>query len=183
MAEISRIDAGTVRAWRMRGFLLWGLAAAVATNVLMPASAARAQDADRVKAGLGMWRGSGCSDCHGAFANGEKERDESPTGANLRTTRLDAAGLRQTIGCGRPGTGMPSFDEGAYKVRACEGKPLGAPPNDLYPAPRTLTPDEIDSIVAYLQARIVGRGRTISKQECLAYYDDKPDWCDSEDYK
>jgi mono/diheme cytochrome c family protein len=152
-------------------------------GVLGFGSAADAQSEDLVKAGLTTWRSSGCSDCHGAFANGERERDESPTGANIRTSRLDAAALKQTIGCGRPGTGMPAFDEGAYKVRACNGQPLGAPPSDLYPAPRTLTPDEIDAVVAYLQARIIGRGRTITKQECLRYYDDKPDWCESEDYK
>ena len=31
--------------------------------------------------------------------------------------------------------------------------------------------------------RIVGRGRNISKQECLAYYTDKPDWCDADEFK
>jgi mono/diheme cytochrome c family protein len=153
----------------------------LAVGVLVHATAANAQNEDRVKAGLTTWRDSGCSDCHGAFANGEKERDESPSGADLRTAKLDAAALKQTISCGRPGTGMPSFDEGAYKVRPCNGQALGAPPSDLYPAPRTLTPDQIDAVAAYLQARIIGRGRTITKKECLAYYDDKQDWC--EDYK
>jgi mono/diheme cytochrome c family protein len=178
MKETSRAGANRGHAARM-----CRVAAAVAIGVVALASAANAQNADRIKAGVTMWRASGCSDCHGAFANGERERDESPTGANLRTSKLDAAALKSTIGCGRPGTGMPAFDEGAYKVRACNGQALGAPPSDLYPAPRTLTPDEIDAIVTYLQARIVGRGRNITKQECLAYYDDKPDWCDSEDYK
>jgi hypothetical protein len=170
------------RTYRRRAFHL-GCGVVLATGVLAHAPAVGAQNDDRVKAGLMTWRSSGCSDCHGAFANGEKERDESPTGANLRTSRLDAAALKQTISCGRPGTGMPSFDEGAYKVRACNGQALGAPPSDLYPAPRGLTPEEIDTVVAYLQARIIGHGRTITKQECLLYYDDKPDWCDSEDYK
>jgi mono/diheme cytochrome c family protein len=142
---------------------------------------AHAQNEDRVKAGLATWRNSGCADCHGAFADGEKQRDEMPTGANLRTTKLDAATLKQTISCGRPGTGMPSFDEGAYKIRACSGRALGAPPDDLFPAPVTLTPDQIDAVVTYLQARVVGKGRTITKQECLFYYNDEPDWCD--DYK
>ena len=171
----SNCNARLARISRMLG--------AFAVGGMVWAAIAQAQNLDQVKAGLATWRGSGCSDCHGAFANGEKERDESPTGANIRTSRLDAATLKQTISCGRPGTGMPAFDEGAYKVRACNGQPLGAPPSDLYPAPRTLTPGEIDAVVAYLQARIIGRGRNITKQECLAYYDDKPDWCDSEDYK
>jgi hypothetical protein len=156
-------------------------ALAIGLSIGLSATAMHAQNEDRVKAGLATWRNSGCADCHGAFADGEKQRDEMPTGANIRTTKLDAAALKQTISCGRPGTGMPSFDEGAYKVRACSGRALGAPPDDLFPAPATLTPDQIDAVVTYLQARIVGKGRTITKQECLFYYDDEPDWCD--DYK
>jgi mono/diheme cytochrome c family protein len=161
-------------------FYMGGAAMVLAAGLLVQATAGFAQSEDRVKAGLAMWRNSGCADCHGAFADGEKQRDESPTGANLRTTKLDGAALKQTIGCGRPGTGMPSFDEGAYTVRACNGQALGPPPNDLYPAPRTLTPDEIDAVVTYLQARVVGKGRTITKQECLYYYADQPDWCDDD---
>ena len=41
-------------------------------------------------------------------------------------------------------------------------------------------PAEIDAIIAYLRARIIGRGQ-ITREECLSYYDDKSEWC--EDYK
>src|SRR5215470_1012510 len=178
----SRADAGRTHFLFRTHFRFACCAApALAIGLLVQAMAAHAQSLDRVKAGLTMWRDSGCADCHGAFADGEKQRDEAPTGANLRTTRLDAAALKQTIGCGRPGTGMPSFDEGAYKVRPCNGQALGPPPSDLYPTPRTLAPDEIEAVVTYLQARVVGKGRTITKQECLFYYADQPEWCD--DYK
>ena len=73
---------------------------------------------------------------------------------------------------------MPAFNEGAYPVRACFGRPLGPPPDNLYPAGRTLTPGEVDAVVAYLQPRILGRGR-ITRQECLS--EDQPDQC--EDFK
>ena len=144
----------------------------LALAALTHASAALAQNEDKVKAGVALWRGSGCSDCHGPFANGEKERDESPTGADLRTSRLDAAALKLAITCGRPGTGMPAFDEGASAARGCSSV-------SEFPAPRKLSPDEIDAIVAYLQARILGHGR-ITKAECLLYYTDRPEWY--EDY-
>jgi mono/diheme cytochrome c family protein len=146
----------------------------VATIALGCSGVAVAQNGDKVKAGLELWKGSGCSDCHGAFANGEKERDESPSGADLRTTRLDAAALKRVISCGRVGAEMPAFIEGAGSAPTC-GQGVGE-----YPAPRTLTPDQIDTIIAYLQARIVGHGR-ITKAECLAYYDNREDMC--EDYK
>jgi mono/diheme cytochrome c family protein len=132
------------------------------------ATAAFAQSEDKVKAGVTAWRNSGCSDCHGAFANGEKERDESPTGANIRQSRLKADELTLVIRCGRPG-GMPAFEEGAT------GCPGGG--GETYPAPAKLSRAEIDNVVAYLQARIIGKGK-ITKQECLLYYTDKPDWCD-----
>jgi mono/diheme cytochrome c family protein len=144
-------------------------ALAVAVGIVAQGSVARAQNEDAVKAGLDIWRSSGCSECHGPFANGEKERDEAPNGANIRQARLDAAALKLTISCGRPGTGMPAFDGGAA---LCSGRQNGD-----YPAPRTLNSAEIDAVVAYLQARILGKGR-ITKQECLLYYYDKPDWCD-----
>jgi mono/diheme cytochrome c family protein len=184
-------NPGSKAAGRIRFFftrcsvpaLAAGLVTGAAIGVLLAgpwASAAQAQSEDQVKAGLATWRNSGCADCHGAFADGEKQRDEMPTGANLRTTKLDAAALKQTISCGRPGAGMPSFDDGAYKVRACNGQ-TGEPPGDLFPAPVTLTPDQIGAVVAYLQARVIGKGRTVSKQECLFYYAGEPEWCD--DYK
>jgi mono/diheme cytochrome c family protein len=153
----------------------------LAAVLLGHATVTFAQDDAKVKAGMEVWKSSGCADCHGSFANGEKQRDESPTGANLRTAKLDAAALKLAISCGRPGgTGMPAFDEGAYKTRACYDRPLGAAPDNLYPTPRTLSPDEIDAVVAYLQARVIGRGR-ITREECLAYYDGESDWC--EDFK
>jgi mono/diheme cytochrome c family protein len=142
---------------------------AVIAIVAMCSTVAFAQNEDKVKAGLAAWRNSGCADCHGAFANGEKERDESPAGADLRRTRLKADELKLAIRCGRPGTGMPSFEEGATGCAGGGG--------DLYPAPAKLSAEQIDNVVAYLQARIVGKGK-VTKQECLLYYTDKPDWCD-----
>jgi hypothetical protein len=96
----SRADGDHARVFFMRCAAL-----SLAVGLLVPATAASAQNEDRVKAGLTTWRDSGCADCHGAFANGEKQRDESPDGANLRTTRLDGAALKQTISCGRQKSG------------------------------------------------------------------------------
>jgi hypothetical protein len=148
--------------------------------MVMSLNIVRAQNADRVSAGLWTWKTSGCADCHGPFADGDREDDDFPIGANLRTTRLDATDLKATIRCGRVGTGMPAFEEGAYAIHSCYGRPLGNAPDKLEPSSRKLTADEIDAVIAYLQARIIGRGR-ITRQECLAYYEDQQDSC--EDYK
>lgn len=146
---------------------------AIAPIAVWSSTTAFAQNDAQVKAGLTVWRNSGCSDCHGAFANGEKERDESPSGADLRRAKLTTDEFKLAIRCGRPGTGMPAFEE------AASGCPTGAG-GSLYPAPSKLSPEEIDNVVIYLQARIVGHGK-ITKQECLYYYDNDESWC--EDYQ
>jgi mono/diheme cytochrome c family protein len=167
---------------RRPGARPWGVIAGLtvlglAVAATAPSTLTWAQSEAQAKAGLEIWRSSGCPDCHGPFADGDKQRDEMPTGANLRGSRLDAAALKQTISCGRPDTGMPSFDGGAYQLRPCYGQPLGAAPDNLYPAPRTLTPEQIDSVIAYLQAHVLGR-RQITREDCLYYYYDQPSWCD-----
>src|SRR3984893_11501466 len=73
-----------------------------------------AQDDGRVKAGLTTWKTAGCVDCHGPFADGNQDDDDFPAGADLRTTRLDAAAIKLTIRWGRAGTGMPAIHELAY---------------------------------------------------------------------
>jgi len=75
---------------------------------LLHGSASLAQDESKIRAGLDTWQSSGCADCHGPFADGNRDDDDYPQGANLRTTRLGAAEIEMTIRCGRPGTGMPS---------------------------------------------------------------------------
>ena len=171
-------DPNAAGSERWRSDVLTRALLGLAITVVACASAARAQSEDQIKAGLEIWKSSGCADCHGAFADGDKQRDEMPTGANLRGSRLDPKAIKQTISCGRPDTGMPSFDAAAYTVRACYGRPLGAAPDGLYPAPRNLTPAEIDSVITYLQARVLGR-RQITHEDCLYYYYDAPSsWCD-----
>jgi mono/diheme cytochrome c family protein len=154
------------------------VAAVFACSTAGQAQNAAKVDEAKVKSGLSIWRSSGCSECHGAFADGEKERDEAPTGANLRQTRLDDATIAETIRCGRPGVGMPSFDADAYKQRGCYGQPAGETPDDLYPAGRTLSAQEIGDVVTYLRARIVGK-RAVTPEECAFYYGDQASsFCD-----
>jgi mono/diheme cytochrome c family protein len=153
---------------------------AILSTVALWASPSPAQDEARVKAGLDAWKNAGCSECHGAFADGERERDEAPVGANLRSTRLDNAAITEVIRCGRPNTGMPRFDDGAYTQRACNGQPTGAVPDALYPTPRMLSLQEIELVVAYLRARVIGK-RAVTPEECTYYYGDLADtFCDKE---
>ena len=163
-----------------QGFYVTTAILTLAVSVLTYSASTLAQNDDKVRDGLKMWHESSCADCHGPFADGNREDEDWPVGENLRTTRLDATGLKLAISCGRAGAGMPAFDEGAYTVRACYGRPLGAAPDNLHPSVRKLSLDEIDAVIAYLQARIIGRGQ-ITREECLTYYEGQADMC--EDYK
>jgi mono/diheme cytochrome c family protein len=154
------------------------LSSALTLGFFAFASGALAQDDAKVKAGLEAWKTAGCAECHGAFADGDRQRDEAPAGANLRQSRLDNTALRETIRCGRPGTGMPKFGEDAYTPRGCYGKPAEPPPAALYPSARDLSSDELDAVVAYLRARVIGRGAP-TRADCLFYYGDLADsFCD-----
>jgi hypothetical protein len=131
-----------------------------------------AQNEARMKLGTETWKSAGCTDCHGHFADGDKQREESPSGPSLRErTHHTAETLKTVISCGRPGSDMPSFEDGAYTARQCYGRPLGDAPGNMYPPPARLTANEIDALATYLLARVIGRG-PITKAECLAYYDE-----------
>jgi mono/diheme cytochrome c family protein len=111
-----------------------------------------AQDAARLAAGEDAWNKAGCFQCHGTSGEGG-DGGEYPAGPSLRTTKLDRATLAETISCGRPGTPMPAWLDGAYAQSPCYGMPKR--PADVVLTP-VLSADEIAALVDYLMARIVG---------------------------
>jgi mono/diheme cytochrome c family protein len=129
------------------------LAAGIAS--LMLSAQAFAQDAARLAAGEAAWDTAGCVQCHGASGEGGSG-GEFPAGPSLRATLLDKTSLAETIRCGRPGAQMPAFLIGAYAKVSCYGLPTGAAPAGLDTTP-VLSADEIDALVDYLRAKIVGK--------------------------
>jgi mono/diheme cytochrome c family protein len=129
-----------------------GLAVALS---MTSAASAWAQSAVRVAAGEDAWNKAGCFQCHGAAGEGGSG-GEFPAGPSLRQTRLDRATLAETISCGRPGTEMPAWRDGAYTEHPCYGLPKGRPPPGVVLTP-VLGADEITALVDYLMAQIVGR--------------------------
>jgi mono/diheme cytochrome c family protein len=126
-----------------------GLAAGLALT-----SVARAQSPARVAAGEEAWDKAGCFECHGTTGEGGTG-GEFPAGPSLRRTRPDRAALMETIGCGRPGTPMPAWLDGAYTERACYGLPKGPAPAGVVLTP-VLSADEIQALLDFLMAKIVG---------------------------
>ncbi len=81
---------------------------------------------------------------------------EFPAGPSLRTTQLNRVMLVDTIGCGRPGTQMPAWLDGAYTEISCYGLPKGPPPAGLELTP-VLSSDEVEALVDYMMAKMVGK--------------------------
>ena len=128
-----------------------GLLLTIAASMSVPVSA-WAQDAARLAAGEEAWNKAGCFQCHGTSGEGG-DGGEYPAGPSLRATKLDRATLAETISCGRPGTPMPAWLDGAYTQSTCYG--LLKRPADVVLTP-VLSGDEIAALVDYLMARIVG---------------------------
>jgi Cytochrome C oxidase, cbb3-type, subunit III len=148
---------------------------------LLLGSGARAQapNPEDVADGMRLYRQKGdCQACHGWAADGRKMDSQMPDGANLRTTRLNRSNLVMAIKCGRPGKGMPAFDRLAYSDGRCYNMTqadlnrLGGLPD---PA-ATLQPREIETLVDFLMAKVVGQG-PMDRAKCIEYWGSDVEAC------
>ena len=151
----------------------------IATGSAAPQAPAAAPDPESVAAGMRIFRTKGdCQACHGWAADGRKMDTQMPDGANLRTTKLDREKLIIAIKCGVPGKAMPAFDRLAYSDGRCYGmtqaalKKLGGLPDP----PATLQPREIESVVDFLMAKVVGKG-PMNRATCIEYFGSEVEAC------
>jgi hypothetical protein len=143
-------------------------------------SAAQAPGAEDVAEGMRLFRQKGdCQACHGWAADGRKMDSQMPDGPNLRTTRLDRARLIAAIKCGRPGKGMPAYDRLAYSDGRCyamKEADLKRQGLQLPDPPATLQPREIETIVDFLFAKVIGKG-PMDRATCIEYWGSDVDAC------
>ena len=163
-----------------------GWIALVASLVLMrsphwrPLHAAQTSNSEDVADGMRIYRQKGdCQACHGWAGDGRKMDTQMPDGANLRTTRLGREALVTAIKCGRPGKGMPAFDRLAYSDSRCydmkqaDLKRLGL---QLPDPPATLQPREVDMVIDFLFAKVVGKG-PMDRAKCIDFWGSEVDAC------
>ena len=147
---------------------------------LVLASAARAQSADDLADGMRLYLQKGnCQACHGWAGDGRKMDSQMPDGANLRESQLPREALVLTIKCGRPGRSMPAFDKFAYSDRRCYDMTLAelkARGLSLPDPPATLQPREIELLVDFLLARVVGKG-AMDRARCVEYWGAEVEAC------
>lgn len=149
---------------------------------MLLASAAHAQvpDAGDLAEGMRLYLQKGnCQACHGWAGDGRKMDSQMPDGANLRESGLQREGLVLTINCGRPGRSMPAFDKFAYSDGRCYGMKLDELKSrglSLPDPPATLQPREVDLLVDFLLARVVGKG-PVDRARCLEYWSSDAEVC------
>jgi len=143
-------------------------------------SAAQAPNAEDVAEGMRLYRQKGdCQACHGWAADGRKMDSQMPDGANLRTTRLNRDNLITAIKCGRPGKSMPAFDRLAYSDGRCysmKEADLKRQGLQLPDPPATLQPREVEMIVDFLFAKVIGKG-PMDRAACIEYWGSDVDAC------
>jgi hypothetical protein len=137
-----------------------------------------APDASDIAEGMRLYLQKGdCQSCHGWAADGKKMDSQMPDSPNLRDTRLDRARLVTTIKCGRPGTGMPAFDKFAYTDGRCYGMKQADLKTPMSDPPATFQNREVDLVVGFLLAKVVGKGPMDSKAKCVEYWGSDVDAC------
>src|SRR6266481_5152863 len=150
----------------------------VAASLCGPA--VNAQSADDLAAGLRLFTQKGdCGACHGWAGDGRKLDSQMPDGANLRALMIDRETLMKTVKCGRPGTGMPAFDRLAYSDGRCFGLKLSdlrARGLEMPDAPATLAANEVERLVDFLFAKVVGKG-PIDHAACVDFWGSDVETC------
>jgi mono/diheme cytochrome c family protein len=113
-----------------------------------------------------------CGFCHGWSGDGAGDPQSPGKAANLRESKLDHDQLVEIIRCGVPGgTAMPHFDKFAWtKGEECFGMTEADVGDKKPPNPTAgLQKREIEAIVAYLEAKIVGKGPP-TVADCVVYF-------------
>ena len=141
---------------------------------------AQEPDPNDVASGMRLFRVKGnCQACHGWAADGRKMDSQMPDGANLRETQLDRKAITTLIQCGRPGSGMPAYDRLAYSDGRCYGMKaadLAKAGMTLTDPPATLAAREIELVVDFLSAKVVGKG-PMNRARCIDYWGSEVNEC------
>ena len=157
--------------------------AAVVGSMHAPAKRVTTAQTDTVAAGGRIYRGKGdCQACHGWAGDGRKMNLQMPDGANLRESTLTREQLVFVIKCGLPGRQMPAYDRRAYVDDRCLGRTradLRRMGLQLFDPPATLQNREVERLVDFLAAKVVGKG-PMDRQACIDFWGEEADVCRAE---
>jgi mono/diheme cytochrome c family protein len=140
------------------------------------ATTANAAAADPTDAGKAVFKRANCFGCHKWHGNGGG--GYGGDALSLRKTELTREQIIETVGCGRPGTGMPFFTRGAYDTIKCYGMNRQEAGSQMPPEANTfLRPGDIEAVADYVIAHIKGKGEP-NYGECVEFFGDASRVCD-----
>jgi mono/diheme cytochrome c family protein len=150
----------------------------VAATLLMSATAfaQSAKPSDPTDAGKAVFNRANCVGCHKWHGNGGG--GYGGDALSLRKTELTREQIIETVGCGRPGTGMPYFTRDAYDTVKCYDMNKQDVGSNMPPEATTfLRPNDIAAVADYVIAHIKGRGEP-NADECVGFFGDTSRVCD-----
>jgi mono/diheme cytochrome c family protein len=151
------------------------LACIVAAALSMPGIAHGQAAADPADAGKQVYKRANCMGCHKWHGNGGG--GYGGDALSLRKTELTRELIIETVGCGRPGTGMPFFTRGAYDAVKCYNMNRADVGDQMPPESATfLRPNDIAAVADYVIAHIKGKGEP-SYAECISFFSDSSRVC------
>jgi mono/diheme cytochrome c family protein len=162
----------------MKLCMILSIAAALALSLAAPCSlSAQSQSAaDPTDAGKAVFKRANCMGCHKWHGNGGG--GYGGDALSLRQTQLTREQIIETVHCGRPGTGMPFFDRGAYDSVKCYGMLRQDAGKDMPPeAGVFLRETDIEAVADYVIAHIKGKGEP-TFEECTAFFSQSSKVCD-----
>jgi len=151
------------------------LALVIVAIAAMTASVA-AQSVDLADAGKAVFKRANCVGCHKWHGNGGG--GYGGDALSLRKTELTREQIIETIGCGRPGTGMPFFARGAYDSVQCYGMNRENVGSQMPPEANIfLRPSDVEAVADYVIAHIKGKGEP-NYSECVDFFGNASRVCD-----
>jgi Cytochrome C oxidase, cbb3-type, subunit III len=154
-----------------RIFVAASLVLACAGGTLTPLRLADAQQAparDPTEEGKRVYKAANCAGCHKWHGNGGG--GYGGDALSLRKTELTREQIIEVVRCGRPGTGMPFHQRGAYDTEPCYDMKREQVGNIMPPeAASFLRPRETEAVADYVIARVKGKGEP-TFAECIAFF-------------
>ncbi len=149
----------------------WALLTCIVAANLSISNPARGQSAvtpDPTDAGKAVFKRANCMGCHKWHGNGGG--GYGGDALSLRKTELMREQIIETIGCGRPSTGMPFFLRGAYDSIKCYDQVRQDLGGDMPPEATTLLrPGEIEAVADYVIAHVKGKGEP-TYADCTSFF-------------
>jgi mono/diheme cytochrome c family protein len=131
---------------------------------------------DPTAAGKAVFKRANCMGCHKWHGNGGG--GYGGDALSLRKTQLTREQIIETVRCGRPGTGMPFFERGAYDTSKCYDMNRQQAGDQMpQEANVFLRPKDIEDVADYVIAHIKGKGEP-TFAECTAFFSETSRVCD-----